>query len=62
MVYQTFYCCYRTGEEIWMEIPVPGERGSYEKHISLAEVSPLIGALPPSIDLHDFSGMQFQPW
>lgn len=51
-----------SGGSIWMEIPVPAERGSYGKHISLAEVGPLIAALPAYINLNDFAEMQFQPW
>ena len=52
----------KTSDSIWMEIPVPAERGSYGKHISLAEVSPLIGALPAFIVLSDFSEMEFHLW
>lgn len=52
----------RSGDTIWMEIPVPAKRGSYGKYIPCTEVGPLIGNLPPHIDLNEFSEMKFQPW
>ena len=52
----------RNGDSIWMEIPIPDKKGSYGKYIPLAEAGPLIAALPPHIDLNDFSEMRFQSW
>ncbi|QDV15430.1 hypothetical protein Pan153_00440 [Gimesia panareensis] len=52
----------RNGDLIWMEIPIPDQKGSFGKHIPIDEVGSLIAGLPARIDLNDFPEMEFQPW
>lgn len=51
-----------TGEDIWMEIPVPAEQGSYGKDISLEEVPAMIESLPEQLSREHFSGFWFLAW
>lgn len=51
---------YRTGDSVLMEIPVPAEKGSYGKTISVEEVAPIIKSLPSTIQMENFVDLNFE--
>lgn len=53
---------FRTGDSVLMEIPVPAEKGSYGKTISVEEVAPIIKSLPSTIKMENFSDLNFKAW
>ncbi len=48
--------------EVWVEIPVPDENGSYGKYIPLLEVAETIEHMTETFSLKMLPGLKFQTW
>lgn len=52
----------RSGDTVWMEIPIPAKRGSYGRTVSIDEVRQIIKSLPDAIEVDAIPGLSFQSW
>ena len=53
---------FEGGDKVWIEVPVPEDKGSYGKFISRTEADILFEALPESFTRDCIPGHEFSPW
>lgn len=58
----TLQFMYEESGSVWVEVPMPAEKGSYGKSISLHDVTSVVAAMPEKFDKECLPGLEFQSW